>query len=92
MNGLSGFIGQRTLASHAWHSLPPEGFVKTRQIFHSLSKLSEKERQDKMPEIGYALVDKDRNIIKKKMMSSHEAAIKNRTTKTMGMEWVKCGF
>ncbi len=45
-----------------------------------------------MPEIGYALVDNKRTILKKKAMTSHEAGIKNKTTKQFGLEWVRCGL
>ena len=92
MNGLSAFGGQLSLASYSWHNAPPGGIIKTRQAFRSLNKLLEQDRKQKMPEIGYALVDNKRTILKKKAMTSHEAGIKNKTTKQFGLEWVRCGL
>jgi hypothetical protein len=40
---------------------------------------------------GYALVDLNRNIIKKSMMTSDMAYQRNKVTKKLGLAWVMCG-
>ena len=42
-------------------------------------------------ERGYALVDINRNILKKAMMTSDVAYQRNKVTKLMGLAWVVCG-
>ena len=42
-------------------------------------------------ERGYALVDLQRNIIKKAMMTPDEAYQRNKVTKKLGLAWVLCG-
>jgi len=42
-------------------------------------------------ERGYALVDINRNILKKSMMTSDVAYQRNKVTKLMGLAWVVCG-
>jgi hypothetical protein len=42
-------------------------------------------------EQGYALVDINRNIIKKSMMTSDMAYQRNKVTKLAGLAWVMCG-
>lgn len=42
------------------------------------------------PELSFALVDKDRNIMKFSMMTYGEAFRRNRTTKAFGFAWVRC--
>lgn len=42
-------------------------------------------------EKSHALTDIHRNIIKKAMMTTREAYIRNKTTKQYGLFWVICG-
>lgn len=42
-------------------------------------------------ERNHALTDIKRNIIKRKMMTTKEAYIRNQTTKPFGLFWVQCG-
>jgi hypothetical protein len=42
-------------------------------------------------EYSFALVDKDRKITKKAMMTPLEAYRRNKVTKLMGLAWVLCG-
>ena len=42
-------------------------------------------------EYSFALVDKDRKITKKAMMTPREAYKRNKVTKLAGLAWVLCG-
>lgn len=43
-------------------------------------------------ERGYALTDKNRNILKRTMMTSETAYQRNKVTKLVGLAWVVCGY
>jgi len=61
----------------------------------SMARQNAKLRRAKENEAGlersHALTDINRKIIKKKMMTTKEAYVRNKTTKPFGMFWVLCG-
>jgi len=55
------------------------------------AKLRRAKENDAGLERSHALTDINRKIIKKKMMTTKEAYVRNKTTKPFGMFWVLCG-
>lgn len=64
---------------------------KNLKMARGQARLTIAKRNKEGLEYSFALVDKDRKIIKKVMMTPNEAYKRNKVTKLAGLAWVLCG-
>lgn len=81
-DGLSAYHNKK-LTKHDWK----RNIMMARQN----SKLRIKRENAEGYEKSHALTDMDRNILKKRMMTTKEAYERNKVTKPFGLAWVLCG-
>ena len=71
--------------------LDPLEWKRNLRMARRQARMTHAKRDKEGLEYSFALVDKDRKITKKAMMTPQEAYKRNKVTKLMGLAWVLCG-
>ena len=95
MNGMIGYSPSwaiiNALEAHRSRSLRGKA-----RLGYFLAKRAKRVRiaieQKRNIEIGYALTDADRRIVRRKFMTPAEADKRNQITTPYGLTWVRCGY
>lgn len=90
-NGKARWATINALQAYNNRKLTKKDWMRQLKMANRNTKLRVAKETQEGLERSFALTDLERNVIKKKMMTSDEAYRRNKVTRKMGLFWVLCG-